>query len=189
MMAHLTPQQRDAIKAGAILAIVLLGGAYAFYAYYIQPDIKRNTELVTKLDKEIKELDARIKEMNEAEQNLELLKQKQEYLRQVAAKLPSSIAPQEFYNAMIEILQTTRVDYNTLSQQKLEERSIYTEIPYKISGKGRYHDFGQFLNMVEENPVRLMRVKRFVVENDDRRPSVHPITVELATFMFNKRTP
>lgn len=188
MMQKLTPQQRDAIKAGAILAIVMLGGAYAFYAYYVQPEVKRTTDLITKIDKEIKDLDVRLRDMNEAEKNLEALKQKQEYLRQIAAKLPSSIAPQEFYNAMIEILQTTRIDYSAMSQQKLEERTVYTEIPYKITCKGRYHDFGQFLNMVEENPVRLMRIKRFTIENDDRRPSVHPINVELATFMFNKRS-
>ncbi|MGI8907819.1 MAG: type 4a pilus biogenesis protein PilO [Candidatus Sumerlaeaceae bacterium] len=189
MLDKLTPPQRDAIKAGSILAIVLFGGAYAFYAYYIQPEMKRNYDLVAKIDVEIKDLNRRLAEMDEAEKNMELLKQKQEYLRQIAAKLPSSIAPQEFYNAMIEILQTTRVDYSALAQLKLEERQVYTEIPYMISGKGRYHDFGQFLNMVEENPVRLMRVKKFTVENDDRRPSIHPITVELATFMFNKRTP
>lgn len=187
MLEKLTPQQRDAVKAGAILAVVLIGGAYAFWAYYIQPEIQRTNEQITKVNAEIVELDAQLKAMDEAEANLETLKQKQEYLRQVAAKLPSSIAPQEFYNAMIEILQTTRVDYSTLSQQAPQERSVYTEIPYTISGKGRYHDFGQFLNMVEENPTRLMRVKTFTVENDDKRPSIHPITVELATFMFNKR--
>jgi Tfp pilus assembly protein PilO len=189
MLDKLTAQQRDAVKAGAILAVVMIVGAYLFYAYYIQPEIQRKSELIAKLDTEIKDLDKRLKEMDEAAKNVEALKQKQEYLRQVAAKLPSSIAPQEFYNAMIEILQTTRVDYSTLAQLKLEERTVYTEIPYKIAGKGRYHDFGQFINMVEENPLRLMRIKRFTVENDDRRPSIHPIIVELATFMFNKRTP
>jgi Tfp pilus assembly protein PilO len=187
MMEKLTAQQRDAVKAGAILAIVLFGGAYFFYAYYIQPEITRVQGLIVKVDEEIKELNGRLREMDEAAQNLEALKQKQEYLRQVAAKLPSSIAPQEFYSALIEILQTTRVDYSTLAQQKLQERTVYTEIPYRITGKGRYHDFGQFLNMIEENPTRLMRVKTFVIENDDRRPSVHPINVELATFMFNKK--
>jgi Tfp pilus assembly protein PilO len=188
MMEGLTVQQRDAVKAGSILAIVLLGGAYFFYAYYIQPDIKATQDRIEKVQTEIRSLDARIREMDEAANNLEALKLKQEYLRQVAAKLPSSIGSQEFYNALIEILGTTRVDYSTLTQGALAERTVYTEIPYQIAGKGRFHDFGQFLNMVEENPIRLMRVKTFVVENDDRRPSVHPITVELATFMFNKKS-
>jgi Tfp pilus assembly protein PilO len=105
----------------------------------------------------------------------------------VAAKLPSTVAPEEFFKAFEKILKTTRLSYSELKPLPLLERAIYTEIPYQLVGNGRYHDFGQFLNLVEENPDRLMRIKTFVIENDDSRPSLHPIKVQLATFKFNKK--
>jgi len=184
MWNALTPQQKDAVKAGAILAVVLFVGAYAFYAYYIQPEVTRLEEQTGKLKAEITKLDARLKEMDAAAANIEALRAKQELLRQVAAKLPSTPAPDEFYRALEEILNITRVDYTQLEGVSVVERETYSEIPYKLTGKGRYHDFGQFMNMVEENPKRLMRIRTFTVENDDSRPSIHPVTIELATFMF-----
>jgi hypothetical protein len=30
-----------------------------------------------------------------------------------------------------------------------------------------------------------MRVKTFTIENHDERPIIHPVTVEIGTFMFN----
>lgn len=183
----LTAQQKDAVKAGVILGLVLLGGAYAFHTYYTKPDVKRNQDLQNKLQGEIGFLVERLKEMDRARANMEAMREKQRLLEQVAAKLPSSIAPTEFYQALEEILANTRINYTELTQQAPQNRDIYTEIPYRLVAKGRYHDFGQYLNMIEENPKRLMRVKTFTVENNDARPSVHPITVEIATFMFNQR--
>lgn len=187
MMEQYTPQQRDTVKAGAILAAVLFAGAYAFHAYYIQPELKATTAKTTKLIAEIKELDARLTEMKNAAKNLAALRQKQELLARVAAKLPSTVAPEETFRALEEIFQVTRVDYTQLTPLPLAERETYSEIPYRLTGRGRYHDFGQFLNMVEENSKRLMRVKTFTVENDDTRPSIHPLTIELATFKFKAK--
>jgi len=187
MWEKLTAQQKDAIKAGFILAAVLIVGVVIYWWQFTQPEIASAKNRVTALDKEIGDLKKQIREMNDAEANLAKLKEKQKLLEEVAAKLPSTVAPQEFYRALEEILKVTHLSYSELSQQPLLERQVYTEIPYQIVGRGRYHDFGQFLNLVEENPNRLMRIKTFVIENDDAHPSLHPIKVQLATFKFNKK--
>lgn len=187
MWEKLTAQQKDAIKAGFILAVVLLIGVGFYWYQFANPEIKSADKRIVALDKEIKDLNNQMREMLDAERHLEQLKEKQELLEEVAAKLPSTVAPQEFYRAFEEILKVTRISYSELTQLPLLERQVYTEIPYQIVGRGRYHDFGQFLNLVEENPNRLMRIKTFVIENDDAHPSVHPIKVQLATFKFNKK--
>ncbi|RMH29774.1 MAG: hypothetical protein D6691_02160, partial [Candidatus Hydrogenedentota bacterium] len=92
-----------------------------------------------------------------------------------------------FFQALSKVLQVTRVDYTELEPLKEVSRSAYVEIPYRIKGTARYHDFGHFLNLIEDNPDRFMRVRTFTIENRDDRPSVHPVTIELATFMFVKR--
>lgn len=187
MWDKLTAQQKDAIKAGFILAIVLLLGVGIYWWQFSQPEVAAAKTTISGLDKEVGDLKKQVADMNMAATNLDKLKEKQKLLEEVAAKLPSTVAPQEFYRALEEILKVTRMSYSELSQLPLLERAVYTEIPYQIVGSGRYHDFGQFLNLVEENPNRLMRIKTFVIENDDARPSVHPLKVQLATFKFNKK--
>lgn len=187
MWEKLTAQQRDAIKAGFILAMVLLAGVIAYWWQFTKPEVAAAETKIVTLDKEISDFKKQVRDMDLAAANIDRLKEKQKLLEEVAAKLPSTIEPQEFYRALEEILKVTRLSYTELAQQKLLERAVYTEIPYQISGKGRYHDFGQFLNLVEENPNRLMRIKTFVIENDDKRPSVHPVKIQLATFKFNTK--
>lgn len=187
MWDKLTLQQKDAIKAGGILGGFLFALVAGYYFYFAKVEIEAAQKKHETLQKEIREAKSRIREMNDAASNLEALKEKQRLLAEVAKKLPSNIAPEEFYRALDEILSVTRVSYSELTQLPLLTRPIYTEIPYKIDGRGRYHDFGQFLNLVEENPIRLMRVKTFTLENDDNRPSVHPLTVNIATFKFNTK--
>lgn len=185
MWEKLTAQQKDAIKAGLIFAFVLFAGVAAYYWQFAKPDVEAAEKKVAELGGEIADLKKQLREMSDAEANLERLKEKQRLLEEVAAKLPSTVEPQEFFRAFSEILKITRMSYSEMQQLPLLERAIYTEIPYQIVGRGRYHDFGQFLNLIEENPNRLMRIKTFVLENDDNRPSIHPLKVELATFKFN----
>jgi type IV pilus assembly protein PilO len=185
MWDKLTAQQKDAIKAGLILGFVLLIGVAAYYWQFAKPEVEAAEKKVTALDSEIANLKKQIREMDDAAANVEKLKEKQRLLEEVAAKLPSTAEPQEFFRTFSEVLKITRMSYSEMKQLPLLERAIYTEIPYQIVGRGRYHDFGQFLNLIEENPNRLMRIKTFVIENDDNRPSVHPLKVQLATFKFN----
>lgn len=187
MWERLTAQQKDAIKAGFILAVVLIVGIGLYWWQFVQPEMQTAEKKVKELNTEISDLRRQMREMQDASANLQRLAEKQKLLEEVAAKLPSTVAPQEFYRAFEQILQITRLSYSELAQLPLLERQIYTEIPYQIIGQGRYHDFGQFLNLVEENPNRLMRIKTFVIENNDAHPSIHPIKVQLATFKFNQK--
>lgn len=187
MWEKLTAQQKDAIKAGGILAAVLVIGLGIYWWQFVQPDLASSAKRVEALNTEISDFRRQLREMQDASAQLELLEEKQRMLEEVASKLPTTVAPQEFYRAFEQILQVTRLSYTELAQLPLLERQIYTEIPYQIVGQGRYHDFGQFLNLVEENPNRLMRIKTFVIENNDAHPSIHPIKVELATFKFNQK--
>jgi Tfp pilus assembly protein PilO len=187
MMENLTQQERDIVKAGAILVGLVLALAFWYNIKIVKPELKKLQEAKAKVDKDIAGLNAHLAAMDAAEANLKLLQEQAEILRKVAQKLPQSIDPQGFYTALSQMLQVTRIEYSEMNQEKPQKREVYTEIPYKITCRARYHDFGQFLNLVEENPHRLMRVKTFKIENRDTRPSIHPINVQLATFMFNKR--
>jgi Tfp pilus assembly protein PilO len=105
-------------------------------------------------------------------------------IEQVSRRLPKSTRPQDFYQALQSILEQTGVTVNLLKPDEVQRYERFAEIPYSIKVQARFHEFGHFLNLVEENPQRFMRVKQFRVTNDLNRPSIHPVDVNLASFML-----
>ncbi len=187
MMGNLTPGQKDVIKAGFVLAILLFAGALYYYFFFVKADIEKKEKQIAQLNGEIKKLDQQLRDIEAQLGNPEELKLKKEFLEKIAAKLPDSPDAPGFFEALRDILSATNIEYTELVPEKHNSYSIYTEIPYKIKCKARYHDFGHFLNLIEENPKRFMRVKTFTIENQDNRPSIHPVTIDVATFMFVKK--
>jgi Tfp pilus assembly protein PilO len=187
MFQNMTPKQKDILKALAIVVVAVVAiVAYLDFGQWRKQinDLKQQSN---KIGNEIKTMETRIREIDVALANVDELRRKQELLAQISAKLPDSPDAPGFYNALVKILQSTRINYTALEPKPPAERTAYMEIPYSITCAGRYHDFGQFLNLIEENPDRFMRVKSFSIDNSDKRPSIHPITVDIATFMFLRR--
>jgi Tfp pilus assembly protein PilO len=105
-------------------------------------------------------------------------------LERMTRRLPPSPEAPGFLKALSNILRETGIDTKDLAPQAVEAFGGYTEIPYQISARGRFHEIGQFLNLLEQNPDRFMRVKEMTVKNSEDRPSLHPVDVKIATFMF-----
>ena len=187
MMESLSLETKRNLRSGAILAIVMVVALCIYWFNIIKPNINRDTDEVNKVKAQIAELDLKLKQMEEAEKNWAFMKEKQALLDKLSKKLPNSVDAPGFFQAMVKILAITRIEMTDLTPENPAQRTVYTEIPYKIIGRGRYHDFGQFLNLIEENPERFMRVKTLTVENQDDRPSIHNISVRIGTFMFNPR--
>ena len=186
MMENLTPSEKDAVKASIFLAVIL-AAMIAYYDFYIlAEDIKRNTTQVEELKNQITERKERLYEMKQMVSNRVEVEQKQQILERIVKRLPKNEDDLGFYNAFGPVCQATHFEYTELSKMPPTTRTSYTEIPYRIIGKSRFHDFGQFLNMIEENPDRLMRVKGFTIDNQTQRPSIHPVTVEIASFTFSQ---
>lgn len=187
MWDALTPQEKDGIRAGLILAILLMAGVGAYWYFYAKPNVEVHQKEIAVLEGDLKLLDTKLVEIADAEKVIDVLKQKVEFLEQIATKLPNSPDAPQFFNSLSSVLDVTRIDYSALAPERVLEREVYTEIPYRITCRARFHSFGQFLNLIEENPDRFMRVKTFIMENQDSRPSIHPVVVNIATFMFNTK--
>ncbi len=187
MMQNLTPQQKDLVKAGFVLAVLIFAGVFYYYGFFVKPEIERKQKEIAQFEKDIKKLNDELRQVEAQMGNPEEIKAKREFLEKIARKLPDTEDAQGFFQALVDILRATNIDYDELIPKPPKPYSIYTEIPYEILCKARYHDFGHFLNLIEENPNRFMRVKTFVIENQAQRPSIHPIKLELATFMFVRK--
>jgi Tfp pilus assembly protein PilO len=172
---------------GLVIALVI-AAILLWYMIAIQGDqIKRHRREREKITEEVKDLKKNYTQMLAMVQQKDKVMRDLAILEEAAKRLPTSRDRFKFFVELSDILQLTGVKYSKIVPQKDNVKTFYTELPYEITCLARYHEFGQFLNMIEQNPNRFMRVKEFVVRNDRQRPSLHPITLNVATFMFNER--
>jgi type IV pilus assembly protein PilO len=136
--------------------------------------------------KELKDLDRQLNQINKTIQEKDEIEKQAETVRKATRRLPSSPDAPGFLNALVSILGTTGIVQEEVKPDPTTPMSLYTEIPYTVKAQGHYHAFGQFLTPVEQNPDRFMRIKTLKISNNIERPSIHPIEMKIATFMFNE---
>jgi len=179
-------QAKKNLYTGLVIAAVLLAG-FAYYHYVIlKTHYLRNEEKKKALRVEVKELQDQLKEIQLVESQRDKIEEMRKVVAEASKRLPSTPDAVGFYNELIRILRITGVYATRVSPEKRRGQPMYTEIPYGVVCQCRYHEFGQFLNLIEENQNRFMRVGSFSIQNNDKRPSIHPINVRISTFMFNK---
>lgn len=166
---------------GAILLVVTLYFHFAVARGHVR-DYKMSAN---RARTEISEAHSELAELKELMGQEGLLEEQRAMIDKVVQRLPSSPDAPGFLLAMVSILRTTGIIQELVRPEGAVDRSQYTEIPYSIQAHGRYHELGQFLTLIEQNPQRFMRVRSFDIENNLARPSIHPIRMEIATFMFN----
>jgi type IV pilus assembly protein PilO len=183
-MISLTKQQKKAVITTVIAGVVILG--FTSYLYFMlgKKSIAVKTAQIEKNQEKIEILNAQLKEMDELAKLQGRFSEIETRLDQISRRLPSTPEAPGFLNALSAALRATGISTKKLAPTPENAFDRFTEIPYKIDAVGRYHEIGQFLTLVEENPQRFMRVKSLKIENDKARPSLHPVTVGIATFMF-----
>lgn len=183
---NLDEQAKKRLLVGlSIAAFIAL--AFGYWRYMILKMTYQKWDNTQKeLKAQIDDLKERRLEINTAAQYREQIKKKRDIVQKTAERLPDTEDAVGFYQELINILRITGVQTNRVDPREKRGRTLYTEIPYGISANCRYHEFGQFLNLIEENQKRFMRVNSFNISNNQNRPSIHPVNVEISTFMFNK---
>jgi type IV pilus assembly protein PilO len=183
-MQNLTQEQKKALigitVAGAVVLILL----YYFWIMLWKPTMVANEKRANDSRKTIVELDRRLSDIR----NIRALQDRTDDLKakldRVSKRLPNTPEASGFYTALSEIQKSSGVSTIRLKADPRVNSSRYVEIPYTFEGTGQFHEIGSFLNLVEENPERFMRVKKIVIQNDAKAPSRHPMTLTIATFMF-----
>jgi Tfp pilus assembly protein PilO len=165
----------------AILAVIVLYFDFTIVRGQVN-DFERRSERV---EQEIADARAELKEIQALLDEEDVLESQRAMIEKVVRRLPSSPDAPGFLNSLVSVLRKTGLIQEGVRPDATSSFSQYTEIPYKINAHGRYHELGQFLTLVEQNPQRFMRVKNFKVINNLERPSIHPIDMQIATFMFN----
>lgn len=185
-MLNLNEQQKFGLLITAfvgVVCLILIGYFHLMIGRGMIADYERHAD---NLQVEVRKLETQLHDINATiNEKGEVLKQR-ETIEKITRRLPSTTDAPGFLNALITILATTGVLQEEVKPDATNAMSLYTEIPYSIKAQGHYHAFGQFLTLLEQNPDRFMRLKSLKITNSLERPSVHPIEVNIATFMFNQ---
>lgn len=184
-MSNTTKQASNALLigfGGLVIFIVLV----FFYLMVVRGTINAYQAKGTKMQTELKEMNTRLEEIKAVLAKKEEIDAQAETIRKVTRRLPSSPDAPGFLNSLVMALGTTGIVQEEVKPDKTTEMALYTEIPYDIKAFGHYHSTGQFLTLIEQSGERFMRVKNLKITNNPSRPSVHPVEMQIATFMFTK---
>jgi Tfp pilus assembly protein PilO len=182
----MSEQQKSTLLLTAFAGVVGLILIAYFHFMLGRGIINDNERRIAQARKETEELKTQLAQINDLVNMKAELDRQAEAIAKVTRRLPSSPDAPGFLNALVSILGTTGIIQEEVRPDTNTARALYTEIPYKIKAQGRFHSFGQFLTLVEQNPERFMRVKNLTLTNNAQRPSIHPVELEIATFMFNE---
>ena len=179
-------QAKKNLSVGLFFAVVIFA-SFAYWHYsFLKPLYKKYEVQIKDLKAEIKKSQVDLDEINKAEGDRGNVENMRKIVAEATKRLPSTPDAAGFYQELIRILRITGVLTTRVEPGEKRTQTLYTEIPYSIQCQCRYHEFGQFLNLIEENQTRFMRVNSFTINNNDSRPSIHPISINISTFMFSK---
>ena len=167
---------------GLVIFIVLV----FFYLMVVRGMISGYQMQGAQMQTELKDMTKRLEEIKVILASKQEIDAQAETIRKVTKRLPSSPDAPGFLNSLVMALGTTGIVQEEVKPDKTSDRALYTEIPYEIKAYGHYHSTGQFLTLIEQSPERFMRVKSLKLTNNPLRPSVHPVEMQIATFMFTK---
>ena len=170
------------------IAFGLIGLIAAVYVWYIWGKAVEEKETVKqgKLQKELTLVNEQLEQIKNAHLIREEIAVKQAFLERASKRLPSTPDAEGFFENVSTMLTKSNSNVNLVMPVKIEERSSYAEIPWRIDAISQYVELGVFFNLVEQNPDRLMRVKKFEIQNDPVLPGYHNVQVTIGTFMFTK---
>lgn len=175
-------------KFGLLLTLFIGGVVFILIVYFhfmIGRGIINSYERkVASMNGEMPTLRQKLRQIDEMLSQKGEIEKQAEAIRKVTRRLPSSADAPGFLDALVNSLATTGIIQQEVKTEATTDRSLYTEIPYKIKAQGHFHAFGQFLTLIEQSPDRFMRVKNMKVSNNLARPSIHPIEMDITTFMF-----
>lgn len=183
----LSDQDKKTLQVGLFLAAVILaGGIYCKFMIFSTTKTRTLNE-IEQINQQIREqtaLRTDLINLRDHQEEIEALAQR---ILQASQRLPSTRNAEGFLAALVQVLHTTGVYYRSVRPLPERPHQLFTEIPYRVEAASAFHEFGQFLNLIEENPSRFMRVSHIDVTNDRDEPTSHPVTLEITTFMLHDR--
>lgn len=182
----LTEKNKQALIVGCILGSAILIIIIYFGFMFIKPEVDRLAQETEKLEAEYSANKKTLDDYKKYLADTKLKGQVEDAFSRVSSRLPALQDPIEVFDLLRDYIEGSDVTFTLLEPKPAKTRERFTEYPFALKGTARYHEFGQLVNLIECNPDRLMRVTDFLLTNNDKRPSVHPMEINLTTYTFTE---
>ena len=182
----LTEKNKQALIVGCILGSAILIIVVYFGFMFVEPNVKVLNDQSDKLDTEYTANQKTLTEYKQYLADTKLRDQVEDAFSRVSSRLPAMQDPVEVFDLLRDYIEGSDVTFTVLEPKPALNRERFTEYPFTLKGTARYHEFGQLVNLIECNPDRLMRVTDFSLANNDKRPSIHPMQINLTTYTFTE---
>ncbi|MCX7046556.1 MAG: type 4a pilus biogenesis protein PilO [Candidatus Sumerlaeota bacterium] len=177
--------------AAGFITLLVGGGLWYFQFMMGSQAIKQWEEDTKKAKEESKEFQAKIDEYILLKSREKEIMSRKAEVEKLAKRLPEVPEESQFYIILADIMDKANVFPIKVEKLKPNAREFYTEIPFRVECFVKYHNMGEFFNLIEEHPTRFMRIKQFNITDESPilqdRPSVQYASVEIATYSYNPR--
>ncbi|MDX1972965.1 MAG: type 4a pilus biogenesis protein PilO [Candidatus Sumerlaeia bacterium] len=179
-------KQKQALIGGVIGAVLLTALIIYLNMMFFSDSRTKHVADIKKFEQQIATSEKKLRDLEKVLEDEEERRRLDEIVTAARRRLPDNPEAIDFIDIIRESARRTGLSFSALKPVAIRNRDSYREIPYEVTGSARYHEFGQFLNLIECHPERFMRVNSFTMTNDPKRPSIHPVKVEISTFMFQE---
>jgi len=184
-MKKITATREQLRIAGIILMSVV---AVLYFIFIFLPLFKKAADYSRK-EKELRDRLKMVEELDADKQALgkeiEVIKQRLDFYEK---KLPRKVNIPEILEELVSIGKASSVNFASIEPQKIEEIKVgeagvkkYLEIPIKLKLKAGYHEFGRFVNRIE-NFQRFMKVNSIKITPDVSNEKRNDISLVVSAF-------
>lgn len=138
-----------------VLGIIFIIGLVIYYGVFLFPIENKYKETITKLklaNDKLTSIKVRINDLPRIKNETKILQQEVEVLQKF---LPQEKEIPALLRTLTQKTQKYGLRITTITPLKPEQKDHYTEIPYQIGLRGRYHLIGHFLTEISQQ-MRLM---------------------------------
>lgn len=183
----MSEQSKKALLVGGFLAIMLMAGGIYGSMMWLTPKINTWKKDGQELVDQTKELESEYDELVALEGRREEINAIRQLVEEKSRRLPPEEKIPEIINIIQQMLLVTGVDFTSFEQMEANQRLHYKEKPVMISCQAGFHMFGQFANLIEASPDRIMRIKEFDITINEELPDLHDINMTVAAYVVTKK--
>lgn len=185
--------EQDKKVLQVILVIAVIAGLGLFYYSWavVKYEVRRLDSDIKKYQQDKKTKQTQLRELKKWEGREAVIEQMAAELKRRVQRLPTSPEAREFYAILRQCIGMANLSEITkiVRTKGTDLGSDVAEIPYQITCRAGYHDLGKFLELVEQHPKQIIRLKSLDVQTDLKRPTQHKVSLEVATFVFTRPVP
>jgi Tfp pilus assembly protein PilO len=173
----MSTQEKQAIVVGVLIGLAVLVVCYYLFYIPMQRQMGEAQRKNAELDKQRRDLQAYLddRETRDAEAAR---------IRKFEHMLPEEREVPQLFDYLRDIANDTGIEFIAIRSQESQNKNLLKVFPFEIDLKSSYHQLGEFLEKIEVNQKRFLRVDDIQLISSEENPTLHDASVVVTTFVY-----